>query len=245
MAAEETVYVRVMQTRSRWGKSPLEAVEELVSSIPDDVSGGSIDSEALLRGGGQVALDHIKRAFLVKSAGGTDEAGDRWRPLLPKTVAYSRRVRGGKGRAKPELARDTRPSQGLTKPQQARWWDLYRQGLAMFRGDKSHAARRAWFILKGEGAITLLDKYGNEQVPVLRASGELFDSIVSGVERGEIIVKATAKHAAAHHYGVPGRTPQRRLWPEPSRWPSQWWQDIANSMRDSLVEIITKRARGV
>lgn len=243
MATEETVYLRVSGTRSRWGKTPLEAIKEMVSRLPEDLRSGGVDSESILRAGGVVAVDHIKRAFLTKSSGGTDEAGDSWLPLSPKTVAYSRRVRRGKGRTKLELAREVRPSQGLTKKQQQRWWDLYRHGLAIFRGDKSHAAARAWFILKGEGAVTLFDKYRNERVPILRDTGELFDSIVPSVERGEIVVRAGARHAAVHHYGAPGRTPQRRLWPEPRRWPSSWWVDIADTMRDALVEIVTKRAR--
>lgn len=236
MATQETVYLRVSQTRSRWGKSPLEIVNEIISRLPEEVRSGGIDSEALLRQAGQSALDHIKRAFLIKSSGGTDEAGDRWEPLSPRTVAYSRKGKSSKGAS--------RPSRALSKRENARWWDLYRHGLAMFHGDKSHAARRAWFILKKEGAATLLDKYGADKVPILYDSGGLFDSIILSIEDGAIIIKATAAYAGAHHHGVPGRIPQRRLWPDPSKWPSSWWESILGAIRDKFAEIIAKRVRG-
>lgn len=214
-----------------------------MARLPDEVREGRVNSRAILQKAGEIALDHVKRAFLTKSKGGTDEAGDRWKPLLPETIAYSRRVRGGKGRTKPELARNARPSQALNKKQQSRWWDLYRQGLRMFKGDKSHAARRAWFILKGEGATTLFDKYSHEKVDILYDTGELFGSIVMKVEKGEIVIKATADHAAPHHYGVPGRTPQRRLWPEPNKWPSSWWENILTAIQDEFVSLVANRAR--
>lgn len=209
----------------------------MVGRIPEEMRSAQADAEVVMNRCGAVALDHIKRAFEVKSHGGTDEAGDSWQPLSPKTVAYKA------ARTKLEKARDKRPSQALTNKQQERWWSLYRQGLAMFKGDKAQAARRAWFFLKREGATTLLDKYGGARVRILYDSGELLNSLTSGIRDGYITISTARKGAAAHHYGTT-RIPQRRLWPDPNRWPSRWWQDIANALRDGLVEMIKEDLRG-
>lgn len=191
---------------------------------------------------GLTALGRIKRAFIVKSRGGTDEAGERWKPLSPKTIAYSRR-HPGVPRAADRAA--SRPSWMLSASQNERWWDLYRQGLAIFKGDKASAARRAWSISKGEGAVTLLDKYGKTQVDILRDTGLLLNSLSPGVVSaeqvfrvglGEVIVGTNRKGAAAHHEGR-GHTPQRRLWPHPNNWPANWWLDIAEQARAGLVDI--------
>jgi hypothetical protein len=117
----------------------------------------------------------------------------------------------------------------------------------MYKGDRGHAARRAWFILKAEGARTLLDKYGNRQVEILRDTGLLLNSLSPGVSSseqilrtgpGEVVVGTNRKGAAAHHYGVPGRLPQRRLWPEPSRWPSSWWAELVEQARAGLIDVV-------
>lgn len=227
----ETVHIRISRTRSKWGKTPGQIIKEVVSKLS---SPGDADIDAMLRSSGEVALGHIKKAFIAKSKGGTDEAGDRWQELSPRTVAYSRKA----GRTKLERSRSSRPSQVLTKKQQERWWDLYRQGLRISRGDKSHAARRAWFILKSEGATTLLEKYGHMKVNILRVTDSLLNGMIVKVENGEILIEATAEYSAAHHKGVPGRLPKRRLWPEPHKWPESWWSDITKPVVDGLNEII-------
>ncbi len=154
--------------RSRIRRAALRGV---ISSIPQGIARTS-DGQEILSRCGQLILDRIKAAFMVKSGGGTDDAGDRWVPLKPATIAYSRSQRN-----KIESARQSRPSQSLNAKQQSRWWQLYRQGLAMFRGDKSRAAKRAWVILKGEGATTLISKYGGRKVDILYKTGGLYNSI--------------------------------------------------------------------
>lgn len=198
-------------------------------------------SRALLLRIGLTLLGRIKRAFIVKARGGTDEAGDRWQALSPKTVAYSRR-----GRSKTEKKRATRPSQALTKKQQERWWEMYRRSLARFKGDKSAAARVAWTILKAEGATTLFDKYGGRRVEILRDTGLLLNSLSPGsgsaeqVLRtgiGEVTVGTNRKGAAAHHRGIQGKLPRRPLWPDPRKWPSSWWQDILEQVQQGMLDI--------
>lgn len=198
---------------------------------------------------GLAALGRIKRAFVVKARGGTDEAGGSWQPLSPKTVAYSRR-----GRSRAEKKRATRPSQALTAAQQKKWWGLYRQALARFKGDKGHAAAYAWWVLKKTGVQTLFEKYSNRRVEVLRDTGLLLNSLSPGysgseqvfsVANGEVLIGTNRKGAAAHHRGVPGRLPQRRLWPDPADWPPAWWQDLLEQARAGVLDLALSLLRNV
>lgn len=206
-----------------------------IASIPQELSSGATGVQDILRRCGQLVLDKIRDAFLVKSAGGTDEAGERWVPLKPTTIAYSR-----SGRNTRERNRSQRPSQGLTNKQQKEWWDLYRQGLAIYRGDKASAAKRAWGIMKQRGVKTLISKYGAQRVDILYNTGTLFNSITSHVtSTGNIVVSSKHPTAAVHHNGSQSRgIPQRRLWPDPANWPSSWWSDIIREVRDGVEELV-------
>lgn len=204
---------------------------------------------------GLAILGRIRHAFVTKARGGTDEAGERWKPLSPKTIAYSKtRQRGRGGRTRTERGRPPRPSQALDEKQQERWWEVYRRQLAIYKGDKGHAAAVAWIVLKREGAVTLLDKYGHRQVEILRDTGLLLNSLSPGVHsaeqvlrtgRGEVIVGTNRRGAKAHHTGIPGRLPQRRLWPEPRKWPANWWADIIDQVKQGLLDIAALLIRGI
>ena len=192
-------------------------------------------------------LGRTKRAFVVKARGGTDEAGDSWQPLSPKTIAYSKtRQRGRGGRTKAEKKRTSHPSQALNQKQQDRWWEVYRRQLAIYKGNKGHAAAVAWLVLKREGAQTLVDRYGHRQVEILRDTGLLLNSLSPGyggteqvfrVGPGFVIVGTNRKGARGHHNGIPGRLPQRRLWPPVDRWPAGWWQDIQDQAKQGLLDL--------
>lgn len=233
---ETVIYTRATRQQLR----------QAIAKIPSAAMGGEgarAAADTMMTRCGLTLLGRIKKAFIDKSRGGTDEAGERWAPLSPKTIAYSRR-HPGVPKAKQRAA--FAPSWALTDKQRVRWWQVYRQSLARFKGDKGSAARMAWAILKGEGAETLIDKYGNTKVDILRDTGLLLNSLSPGVGsenqvfrlgRGEVIVGTNRKHAKAHHEGVPGKLPQRRLWPEPGKWPAKWWLDIAEQARAGLVDI--------
>ena len=128
---------------------------------------------------------------------------------------------------------------------QKRWWDLYRQGLAIFKGDKGAAARRAWSYLKREGARTLFDKYSNRSAKILYDTGRLFNSITVGHGWSGATIRSNHPAANAHHNGVPGRLPQRRLWPGPNRWPAEWWKDIINEVAQGVVDITVQTLKTV
>ena len=229
-------------------------MRHVISQVPATARGGGPIADAMMMRCGLAALGRIKQAFVVKSRGGTDEAGESWKPLSPRTITYSKtRQRGRGGRTKAEKSRATRPSQALNAKQQARWWAVYRRQLAIYKGDKGHAAAVAWLVLKGEGAQTLVGKYGGRQVEILRDTGLLLNSLSPGVASGEqvfrvapgeVVVGTNRKGAVGHHNGIPGRLPQRRLWPSVNRWPPTWWADIQNEVKQGLVDIVTQLIRG-
>jgi hypothetical protein len=262
--SETTIYVAATRQEVR------QAIQQIPSGAMGE-NGAKAAADAMMLRTGFAALKHIKDAFIAKSRGGTDEAGDRWKPLKRETVAYGRRHRKKAGdpsesrvfsRAKnlPWIPRSSgraayAPSYALTDKQKERWWDVYRQQLARFRGNKAAAAKFAWAVLKGEGATTLIAQYGDAQVDILRDTGILLNSLSPGVDsgtqimrvgHGEVIVGTNVPYAVYHHEGR-GHNPQRRLWPSPAKWPSRWWTNIAEVARDGLVVIaifFIKRASG-
>lgn len=236
-------------------RAQLAAVRTALARLPQILRGGGPAADAIMARVGLALLGRVRAAFVVKARGGTDDAGERWAPLSPRTIAYSKtRQRGRGGRTKAEKSRAAHPSQALNRRQQARWWEVYRRQLAAYKGDKGHAAAVAWLVLKREGAQTLVDKYGHRQVEILRDTGLLLNSLSPGVAsservfrvgRGEVIVGTNRRGAARHHRGVPGRLPQRRLWPPPRKWPSTWWQDMLKQLAQGALDLATLVARGV
>ena len=256
MMAENVVYVR--GTRAE--------VRKLIAAAVSSAAGHGEQTDAvrqLLIRLGMTALTRIRDAFVVKSKGGADDCGLSWPKLSPKTIAYSRRHPGvpqSKERA------GFAPSWMLTDKQRKRWWALYRSFLGGAPEGKdfhkyrptggtyhthANAAREAWRILKSEGAKTLMSTYGNEPVLILRSIGLLLNSLSPGTDgdekvenqvfrigSGEVIVGTNREWAATHHEGIPGRLPQRRLWPAPSQWTQAWWDDIAEQGKQGLIEIV-------
>jgi hypothetical protein len=251
------IHVRLHVRASR------EQVLAILRTLPKIATGGSHAADVLKVRMGLALLGLIKRAFVKKAAGHTDEAGDRWPKLKPETVAYNRRHPGvlwpGKKRA------PYSPSWMLTKEQRARWWVLYRafggraaQGAAYHqRGQRSFAAARAWRIIKSEGAKTLLGTYGGVRVQTLRDTDLLFNSLSPGIvigaakppvpppmpewqvfeyPAGSLIIGTNRQHAARHHEGR-GHNPTRRLWPEPIRWPDSWWSAVQEQGLYGLIDI--------
>lgn len=238
--AETVVYVRATRT----------SIRKAILELPRAARSGSPAASAIMTRVGMTALGRIRIAFVVKARGGTDEAGLSWPALSPKTIAYSRRH---PGLPKSKVRAASRPSWMLSAKQNDRWWQLYHQGLAIFKGNKGAAAKRAWGISKGEGAETILSKYGSTQVEILRDTGLLLNSLSPGVTSaeqifmirpGEVIVGTNRKWAAAHHNGIPGRLPQRRLWPSPNKWPASWWLDLTEQTRAGLLDLAILLIKG-
>lgn len=138
-------------------------------------------------------LEKVKLAFIVKSRGGTDEAGISWPPLSKEYLAYGRRFGRGEQAALKRAAglgsanRHAPGGKGLlTAAQEKRWWQIYRSNLPWLAAAnpikvaKSRAAAIAWNQIKKEGGKTKLEVFGNRQVDILRDTGVLFNSLSPG-----------------------------------------------------------------
>ena len=207
------------------------AVAAATGAGPD--SGGN--GRALALAVGMECLSIIKTAFIAKSNGGADEAGETWEPLSPKTIA-ARRPPSPKKKGE-------RPRGLLNSAQDARWRALFAAALKWMKGDKGHAAAYAWTILKAEGAKTRLETLGNRQVSVGRDTGRLFNSLSPGVEDnvlqaapGAVTVGTAVKYAARFHA-------KRRLWPDQSKWPSSWWARLNKTAADGLLYMIEEQLK--
>jgi hypothetical protein len=127
----------------------------------------------------------IHEEFLVKSRGGTDSAGIRWKPLSPRTIAYRPLARGD---AQLYNVRNFKSTKGLLTPtQDKRWRAIY--GYQLRRGKTpAQAASIAWGIVKAAGAKTKIGTLSNREVPILILTRRLERSLRPGkVIQGQYI----------------------------------------------------------
>ena len=205
---------------------------------------------------GMTALQCIQEDFATKSAGGTGADGIRWKELDKKTVAYSRN--GGEPKTKPF------PGQRglLTEAENSRWrwyfwtrkmWFMAKFGMGEQEASVA-ASRVAWSRLKGEGARTKLDYYGNRKVPIGRINDRLFNSFSPGGDpdeqsilseppdapipgdrilrdmAGSVVVGSNLDYAERFHA-------QRPFWPAGGL-PEPWQQRISASTAEGVSEAI-------
>lgn len=144
------------------------------------------------------ALSFIREAFIVKSRGGTDEAGQSWRPLSLKYLIYGRRhpgrnfphtsstppTRGRLAVAQWGEGRARRPM--LTQKLDAKWRAIF--GALVRKGlNAAIAARIAWASVKALGGRTVWAAYSPPPaVEINRDTGVLFNSLSPGIE-GNVI----------------------------------------------------------
>lgn len=225
---ETTVYVRMPRSR----------VHSIIRSIPAAArQGGPADD--ILKRAGDAFLSRVHRAFLIKSRGGTDECGDRWKPLARSTVL--KRLR-----KKNPTRESDRPSSALSPMQREKWWGYYRGALAKYK-DKGIAAKVAWKQLGGGGHY---DKYGSTSLGILLDTEELLRSLQPGgsksqvfrISPGEVKVGTNRKGALANHKGG-GNLLQRRLWPPPQKWTSAWWQEMLRSASIGVAQLIVEKLK--
>ena len=224
----------------------------LTGKVPDP-TGGMVEQLHLRVG--FLILGLFKQAFLAKSRGGTDEAGQRWTPLSPKTVAHGRR-HPGLAKAKSKAAKQGRAGRPLlTAGQDKTWRGVYAQALhrALGKGASqanagAHAAALAWAVVKAQGGQTILGKYGNASHEILRDTGVLFNSLSPGVatvraEPGAVVIGTNVPYAGPLHRGTKN-IPARPLWPEPDQWPASWRQQVrdlyADGAREIAQELVTR-----
>lgn len=210
---------------------------------------------------GVVTMSFLKEAFIIKARGGVDAAGEKWAPLSPVTI----RKRLSKGRlgkkqlplkvrralerfiaAKAEYIKAAKRAGGFKKAKQSTM-------------DKANAkVRRLEAKLKKYKAR--LEKAETELqtaiagIEILRDTGRMFNSLSPGesgqlnadgvlvVNPGEIVFGTNVEYAADHMTGRDGsdgqpKMPARPLWPDPEKWPSDWWRQIGQAAGDGLLDM--------
>ncbi len=122
---------------------------------------------------------------MIKSKGGTDSLGLRWKELSPRTIAYKPTSRGD---AKKFGYRNYMGTRGLLTPsQEKRWSAIFAYHVR--RGKKpEEAAKIAWGIMKSKGAKTRLDLLANRDVPIQILTHRLEMSLRPGKVVGDTYI---------------------------------------------------------
>jgi hypothetical protein len=129
-------------------------------------------------------MELLHTAFLAKSFGGTDNLGNRWKPLAHSTNIYKPLV---SGEASSYGVRQFKALRGLLTPSQDRLWrrifaSVYRSNLAKL-GDaeaKQFAARVAWDKVKAAGGKTKKDVFANRKTQINVRTGRLLRACTPG-----------------------------------------------------------------
>lgn len=194
-----------------------------------------------------VAMGNIKQAFIVKARGGTDEAGDKWKPLAPSTI--EKRMR--KGKAGLINRRRVKAGAAVRKAERdVRKAETFRKTLV---GEiRLHAAQQRLETAKRKyaeaaGSIEILKDTGRMYHSLSpSAGGFLLPDGRLEAKPGLAAFGTNVQYAHFHHFGgsKPGRPPQRRLWPETSRWPQTWWEDLREAARTGMKIVSAQLLRG-
>lgn len=247
-----------------------EEIERLIRSLPGMLAGKIPDAYGIVRGFKlRIAFAFfsiIKENFIVKSRGGTDEAGIKWPPLSEKYLAYVRPMgRNGRGSRKPPHAGKLSPggNDGFMSKAQLKQWRKWYAGalkylaLQMPIGEaKARAAAIAWSKSKAAGVRTKLEVFGRREVEILRDRGILYNSLSPGVltvlgadasyappapeqvvrELPDGLLAGTNVEYAAKHHLGDG-VPARPLWPPDGDLPEIWVIEMAEVGASGLERI--------
>lgn len=226
-------------------------LKALLRRLPSVLSGRTPDPtgqvEPLLLDLGLQALTITRETFLVKSQGGTDDAGIKWDELDPRYLAYGRRhaaLDSARQSAKAE-GRRGRPllTEGLDKAWRGIfvgvWQRLRKQGIKD-RQAKGNAAALAWILVKQRGGRTIFAEYSKAPHLIGQVSGRLLESLspnsgspdqILQVEPGRVTAGSKVEYAGPFHA-------KRPLWPE--HWPETWTRRLADTLSDGLKLILKK-----
>lgn len=233
-------------------------VRRRVSDVPRMLSGRMPDGRggALARGFALrlavVAMTIIKTAYLVKAKGGTDEAGERWKPLSAFTIA-ERMKKGKRARESRKLKRArlaVEKAEAAYKRAKSRI--LKSPSLRGFlkNADRQTAAKaRLWAARKKLNRAVDEYRAALGSIEILRDTGRLYNSLSPGftgalrpdgameVVPGMVTFGTNVKYARRHQYGD-RRCPQRRLWPEIGKWPRSWHNQINDAAASGIVKMV-------
>lgn len=216
-------------------------VREIVRAMTTDPSSDP-DAALAVEAAGISLLNTIKRQFLVKSRGGTDDAGITWKPLSKAYLAYGRRFGPGekaKLRKAAGLGKGHRHGIGdkkglLTKSEQKLWTAIFASTMARLirkgipEGQaKTQAAQSAWGVLKARGARTMLEVYGNRKVEIMRDTGTLFNSFDFRIRESGFEIYSDVSYA--------GRALSLRpAWPQDGALPEPWSRPMLDAITSSI-----------
>ena len=174
-----------------------EEIEQLIRALPEILAGRVADQHGIARGFklrcAFMFFSIIKEAFIVKSRGGTDEAGIKWPPLSPEYLAYTRPMgKNGQGSRSPPRAGGMAPGKpgndGFMNAAEMKAWKIdFRRSMAYLSLQlplaeaKARAASIAWARAKRRGVKTKIDVFGHRDVEILRDRGILFNSLSPGI----------------------------------------------------------------
>jgi hypothetical protein len=173
-----TMTVRVRSTAS--------ALKRFIRDIPGYCSGRLADSFGIGRSFKREFctsfLEKVSEAYEVKSAGGTDDLGVKWRALKRATIAQRPTTPGE--RKKLGIKPDERHRGLLNDSQIKQWRAIFRHNFVRLvsrvgeHQAKILASKIAWAALKAQGAKTKLEVLGSRNVPINRVTDALYRSFL-------------------------------------------------------------------
>jgi hypothetical protein len=233
-------------------------MRNVIRKLPGYISGRIPDTQGIGRAFKSHFTFHwfekVRDAYLVKSAGGTDDAGIKWAKNTKKTIA-GRPVRPGDTQ---RLVGDTPFSQRtrglLTPAQDALWRGIFKSNYLRLRSRtseadaKATAAKIAWGILKKLGAQTKLDVLGSRDLPIGRATNRLFDACSPGQVSDIGYLPPKEQKVQYHHGGMTFSIlvpyagyfhSKRKIWPT-QRGARGWVRHAAKAGLESLVRKVSQ-----
>ncbi|MHA1663252.1 MAG: hypothetical protein ACTSVR_08370 [Candidatus Thorarchaeota archaeon] len=146
----------------------------------------------------QVLMERIYREYKVKSEGGTDSLGLKWKPLARSTIAQRPLKRGDISRfgigGRGERAYKRRTRGLLTSSQDKVWRGIFASNFERLVGElgtaeaKARAATLAWAILKSRGVQTKLSILGDRKPLIMINTGRLLRSFAPGTVMGDTYI---------------------------------------------------------
>lgn len=132
---------------------------------------------------------------------------------------------------------------------------LVKEAFVAKASGQADQAGQAWLPLDPATVARRRKGEGEGQPQILRDTGRLLNGLSPGVlgsdqvfrlEPGKVIVGTNVSYAHYHHLGgdVPGRPPQRRLWPAPQDWPAAWWTLLGTKAREAVRLLVVKLLTG-
>ena len=167
-------------------------VKNVFKSIPAYISGKKSDIHGVSRVFWNTLVRYlytkIHESYAIRSEGGTDELGNKWKPLSPNTIAQrpigKKDLKGLRLTRKQSGTALRNRQRGLLSPEENRAWKLkYSKVLSQLMRRmpeskaKNIAAGVAWNYVKANGAMTKKKLLANRNVKIMRVTDTIFNSL--------------------------------------------------------------------